>query len=448
MRLLRSVTFLNRFVLRKIRVPVWTVPDLSNLQIESISLEGTKMILRNEVKGRVLGGEVIVVRRCLQAMELKEEIDQLVLDKVEQIGGVAASRRLRSLGFHRLHEVLRVEDLENFYFAMESEIPEYGLNTLSRLVFGVLQRREELFVETSPNTRINFPFERTKNFQGSLKNSATRAGRGKFTLHGPHQDSWYHHPWNTINVWAAVGPVSEKNGLAFFPRAWKQNPAFDEDGVMKSSNDNGPSFGTKLEEGDALIFCADQVHSSVLNQTDKTRLIISMRMCLDRPQFPNLSVYDYRRIRFQSGETMRPMVQRVASLRFLKSRLKGVDSIVRPSPPEKSEVSTKKVDSVREGDGGKISFVSKELLDNEISRLTDKICVARIEGEVKAFNRYCPHEAADLSTGSIQEGEIVCPWHHLKIDSTTGESTCKGLGNLKMYPSNTSGDHVEVEVQK
>jgi nitrite reductase/ring-hydroxylating ferredoxin subunit/uncharacterized membrane protein len=49
------------------------------------------------------------------------------------------------------------------------------------------------------------------------------------------------------------------------------------------------------------------------------------------------------------------------------------------------------------------------------------IAVARLAGEVYAFQEFCTHRYGPLSEGKIQDGAVECPWHRSCFDMRTGK---------------------------
>jgi uncharacterized membrane protein/nitrite reductase/ring-hydroxylating ferredoxin subunit len=49
--------------------------------------------------------------------------------------------------------------------------------------------------------------------------------------------------------------------------------------------------------------------------------------------------------------------------------------------------------------------------------------IARVGGEVFAFQEFCTHRFGPLSEGQLTDGEIECPWHRSRFDMKTGEVT-------------------------
>ncbi len=51
------------------------------------------------------------------------------------------------------------------------------------------------------------------------------------------------------------------------------------------------------------------------------------------------------------------------------------------------------------------------------------IVLARVDGQVHAFQEFCTHRFGPLSEGCIHKGEVECPWHRSRFDIRTGEVT-------------------------
>lgn len=51
------------------------------------------------------------------------------------------------------------------------------------------------------------------------------------------------------------------------------------------------------------------------------------------------------------------------------------------------------------------------------------VTLTRAEGQLHAFQEFCPHRYGPLSEGEVVGCEIVCPWHRSRFDVRTGEVT-------------------------
>jgi hypothetical protein len=119
----------------------------------------------------------------------------------------------------------------------------------------------------------------------------------------PHRDTWYSAPMCQVNFWLPIYPIQSNNGLAFHPRYWAQ-------GVKNGSRDHNYHHWTntarfdvlnhihsdtrkqpKPEEemeldpqvrllpqpGGLIVFSGSQMHSSVPNDSGRTRFSIDFR---------------------------------------------------------------------------------------------------------------------------------------------------------------------------
>jgi hypothetical protein len=119
----------------------------------------------------------------------------------------------------------------------------------------------------------------------------------------PHRDTWYSAPMCQINWWMPMYPIVPENAMAFHPRYWSQGVRNGSSGYNyqewnRTSRQNAASFikedtrkQPKPEEpmeldpqlrviappGALLLFSAAQMHSSVPNNSGKTRFSIDFR---------------------------------------------------------------------------------------------------------------------------------------------------------------------------
>lgn len=57
----------------------------------------------------------------------------------------------------------------------------------------------------------------------------------------------------------------------------------------------------------------------------------------------------------------------------------------------------------------------------EFSFGSRSICIANHDGAYTAFDSICPHKGGPLSEGSIEDGNLVCPWHGWKFALASGQ---------------------------
>ena len=120
----------------------------------------------------------------------------------------------------------------------------------------------------------------------------------------PHRDTWYSAPMSQINWWLPIYDIEAGNAMAFHPNYWS-NPVnnnseiynyqewnakqrFDLKDKIKKDDRPQPKAQQTLElepntvivaePGSMILFSAAQLHSSVPNQTGKTRFSIDFRV--------------------------------------------------------------------------------------------------------------------------------------------------------------------------
>lgn len=75
-----------------------------------------------------------------------------------------------------------------------------------------------------------------------------------------------------------------------------------------------------------------------------------------------------------------------------------------------------------------------------------KILIVRTGDEYSAFDAACPHAGADLGTGVLCAGRVVCPWHHGTFDARSG-ALLEPLATdgLTRYQVHRDGDRYTVD---
>jgi isorenieratene synthase len=62
----------------------------------------------------------------------------------------------------------------------------------------------------------------------------------------------------------------------------------------------------------------------------------------------------------------------------------------------------------------------------------EELVAWRASGALHVAPAACPHMGADLSCGRVERGQLVCPWHGLRLDAA-------GHGRWKPYPAHDDG---------
>jgi len=75
-------------------------------------------------------------------------------------------------------------------------------------------------------------------------------------------------------------------------------------------------------------------------------------------------------------------------------------------------------------------------IGTELQRLAcegREVFVCRVDGEIRAFDSHCPHQATNIPLEAVSGGRLVCPKHGWVFDTVTGECLEKGSRPLRRY---------------
>jgi nitrite reductase (NADH) small subunit len=81
----------------------------------------------------------------------------------------------------------------------------------------------------------------------------------------------------------------------------------------------------------------------------------------------------------------------------------------------------------------------------ECSDGTRTLCLANIDGVIRALDNECPHRGGPLGEGMIEEGKLICPWHAWAFDPATGV-TESSQERVAVYPVIVEGEEVFVKI--
>ncbi|MBW4611992.1 MAG: phytanoyl-CoA dioxygenase family protein [Desmonostoc vinosum HA7617-LM4] len=425
-----------------------------NLTETSISFQQTKSIPANKIAERILHGEVVIIRKCLQKIGYFECLQKASLEGIQQAVGQEKATRIKNQGFEAVHKIIDLNELSDVsdrtYEVIRSLAPAFS----KALVKEVFQTQKPFYFEKEPNVRFHIPYDivvkRKQEFSKFYWN-------GKITPHGPHHDSWYQCPTNSINIWIAMGTVTIGNGLNIYPQVHNKRLPCTPEGKIPHNQYFESALNFHLEPGDALIFHGEHLHSSEINSTDATRYVISLRLTLDKPNFLESSPYRYDYIYSECNDSFKAKCTELI-VNTSRQMLKKINTIL-PKQNQNYIISPNAVCGfddtstdfpkpipVESTEDIKLAFDSQELPIGKIRPVSPKICVARLDNnQVVAFSRYCPHEGADLAGGYLRDQCIVCPWHNLPISTESGASPCQSLSKLTIF--NCTEDNNQVEVQ-
>ena len=76
-----------------------------------------------------------------------------------------------------------------------------------------------------------------------------------------------------------------------------------------------------------------------------------------------------------------------------------------------------------------------------------EVVIANVDGQLHAFEAYCPHQRWPLKWGAVENGTILCALHMWRFDLITGQAVDPPLAEcLKTYPVRIDGEMVLVGV--
>jgi nitrite reductase/ring-hydroxylating ferredoxin subunit len=338
-------------------------------------------------------------------------------------------------GPQKLHCFVDSKELTAITKQLQEALEQVTQVTVKRVARELLGVQGDAALEESRNVRIFIPQDAWAPGRDDYLQFKRERNHGKLTLHGPHTDLWFYHPLNVINVWVAVGPVLQGNGMSFWPHLFGQRPPLGYDGCARDDQVFGEALNFALEPGDALLFHINHLHGSEINQTDQTRFVFSGRFTVGAPKLFDQPWHSYLhldRVPAELGKHAPPNVTAAAPPATPPPTIDTSNQL--PAPV-----------GVRPGpDAGTLEFDAGALAVGEVRPLTDDYCVSRTAAGVFAFGRACPHEGADLAGGFVRAGQVHCPRHNLALNPQTGESSCRSLPRIATVPCVEIGDTVRL----
>lgn len=73
------------------------------------------------------------------------------------------------------------------------------------------------------------------------------------------------------------------------------------------------------------------------------------------------------------------------------------------------------------------------------------VCVVNQDGRFSALSNVCPHKGGPLSEGSVEDGELVCPWHGWAFSIHDGRCSGHPSASVKVFRLVIRGEDVFLE---
>ena len=243
--------------------------------------------------------------------------------------------------------------------------------------------------------------------------------------HGPHIDTWYGHSFDGINLWLSIAGVNVDNTVILYPEMFGRALAFNPVTMYVSPGVELPRpHKIILKPHELLAFNPEMLHGTQVNISDATRVALTTRINPARPRFgPDASSYmehwyssqDLRRRKFS------------AVIRFSPAEHQGKPSFAeRERYQDSRTVRIAKAERLEQG--WPIAVCSGDMLRAGEKMAVDfpnaKLLLWRVNDDVRAFSRTCPHLGVDIADGHHDETQLFCPGHGIAFSLADGRSKC------------------------
>jgi len=248
-----------------------------------------------DILSRVTAGQRVIVGGILDRAEVQSRIESQILSSFGFLDRWKF-KQLEREGLARMHAVLTFEEIARAVLAANDSINRMVLSLTKRIVKEGLGYSRRVYLKKEAMTRYIVPFDVLNRHESS---AAHRAGKGccaglqngMIKQHGPHKDSWYDMAMDGINIWAAFTDVQRGNSMTIYPDCWRK-PIRHRGTEIERSQALGRHESYTLKAGECLLFNGDHLHSTELNVTDMTRVVVTFRFSLEQPAFDELDRKD------------------------------------------------------------------------------------------------------------------------------------------------------------
>lgn len=75
------------------------------------------------------------------------------------------------------------------------------------------------------------------------------------------------------------------------------------------------------------------------------------------------------------------------------------------------------------------------------------LCLANDGGRLAAIDNVCPHRQGPLAEGSLEGGQVLCPWHAWAFDLKSGKAEHDENQTVEVFKLEIQGDRVLVTIE-
>jgi nitrite reductase (NADH) small subunit len=74
------------------------------------------------------------------------------------------------------------------------------------------------------------------------------------------------------------------------------------------------------------------------------------------------------------------------------------------------------------------------------------VCLANVNGDLRALDNWCPHRRGPLGQGWVEGNAVVCPWHSWAFDTVTGIAEPPERARVDVLALEVTDDNILVNI--
>lgn len=402
---------------------------MSNLISNTIRNRKAKVLLRS-LNNKPLNGIDPSLATVLIPKEDDLNICNIVSEEIIKFTKKNNPNVPNNLDLKEIHNYLDLNEIDN----CSKYVRENLKKTLFDWSISYAEKRlgfnGNFYIDNEIYIRINFPYNTRFSAESSKRTHPNHrlAAYNRYLpkglwAHGPHKDSWYGHSLNALNFWMAINELNEQNTMILYPEHAYQPTVYDSSTMYASyEEDLGRPIKFKLNKGENLLFDPELLHSTRINTSNQTRVVLTLRLCELTPQFAkdiNHDTYD----NWISSESIRKS-------KYIGKKISEYINISDISLDKKHQKSAQKTyclslnspfkkvsENIDFFSDMKLNIVYKIIFSDEV-----KLCIKNPE-KLTFFNEKCPHLGAPLEKCfyDSKEDSITCPAHGMAFSTKNGQ---------------------------
>ena len=439
--------------------------DKLSMRAESVDIN-TNNRSPQEISKKILGSnQYLIIDDFFNKQSNYNYVKNTLFEGIKAIQGSVCHSLVKKYGLANMHKYFPADKLmlleKHFARNAKYEIIQWAY----RLWKNNLNFKDEFFVNDIVVLRIHFPFPVaiksslsfkeyiTHMYPKSVKSELLTTNQKKVSkasypknqfeyhskypraayAHGPHIDSWLGAAYG-VNCWWSIAGTTEDNCLVVYPETFDyelehiDNVPYLAPGIALSK-----PHKVAPTDGSVLIFNGELLHGTQLNISNKTRVVVSIRVSPHKLMYrPDSVISKCNTSWYFSKDIYRG---KSGNFKFKAWRDYSVVSYGQKLP-----VTTKSPKSLtfktKLSENRPLTLCPSGFIDmNERATFNfedECIIVIRDKNDIYAFSSLCPHLGVNLVDGFYENSHIYCPGHGVEFNLKSGSSKCDLL-RLKTY---------------